>query len=324
MIAVVKDLLIYVTVIAAVVVIPIQLGGYGAVFAAVPPAKLLLARPPAGSLGSYSAYASLAFGSAWALFLYPHSATALLGASGMRVIRRNAAILPAYSVLLGLLALLGFMAIAAKVQALPEFAYGFKKYGNNFSIPAVFLHAFPDWFVGVAFAAIAIGALVPAAIMSIATANIFTRNIYREFFRPFATDAQESQMAKLMSLIVKAGALVFIFLVPLQYALWLQLLGGIWIIQTAPSVLLALYTRLLNGWALLIGWAAGFVLGTWMFFANGSQPVYPLHLWGTTVPCYIAVSAVVVNIGVSAVLSLVLNLVASDHHNDLTVRQDYV
>ena len=324
MIAVVKDLLIYVTVIAAVVVIPIQLGGYGAVFAAVPPAKLLLARPPAGSLGSYSAYASLAFGSAWALFLYPHSATALLGASGMRVIRRNAAILPAYSVLLGLLALLGFMAIAAKVQALPEFAYGFKKYGNNFSIPAVFLHAFPDWFVGVAFAAIAIGALVPAAIMSIATANIFTRNIYREFFRPFATDAQESQMAKLMSLIVKAGALVFIFLVPLQYALWLQLLGGIWIIQTAPSVLLALYTRLLNGWALLIGWAAGFVLGTWMFFANGSQPVYPLHLWGTTVPCYIAISAVVVNIGVSAVLSLVLNLVASDRHNDLTVRQDYV
>ena len=324
MIAVVKDLLIYATVIAAVVVIPIQLGGYGKIFAAVPSAKLLLAKPPAGSLGSYGAYASLAFGSAWALFLYPHSATALLGASGVRVIRRNAAILPAYSVLLGLLALLGFMAMAAKVQGLPEFADGFKKYGNNFSVPAVLLHAFPDWFVGVAFAAIAIGALVPAAIMSIATANIFTRNIYREFFRPFATDAQESQVAKLMSLLVKAGALVFIFLVPLQYALWLQLLGGIWIIQTAPSVLLALYTRLLNGWALLVGWAVGFVLGTWMFFANHSQPVYPLHLWGTTVPCYIAVSAVIVNIGVSVVLSLVLNVVASDRHNDLTIRQDYV
>ncbi|MBV9119006.1 MAG: sodium:solute symporter, partial [Acetobacteraceae bacterium] len=126
------------------------------------------------------------------------------------------------------------------------------------------------------------------------------------------------------SLLVKAGALVFIFLVPLQYALWLQLLGGIWIIQTAPSVLLALYTRLLNGWALLVGWAVGFVLGTWMFFANHSQPVYPLHLWGTTVPCYIAVSAVIVNIGVSVVLSLVLNVVASDRHNDLTIWQDYV
>ena len=34
---------------------------------------------------------------------------------------------------------------------------------------------FPDWFVGVAFAAIAIGALVPAAVMSIAAANLFTR-----------------------------------------------------------------------------------------------------------------------------------------------------
>jgi solute:Na+ symporter, SSS family len=324
MIAVVKDLLIYITVIAAVVVIPMQLGGYGHIFVAVPPAKLLLAKPPAGSLGSYSAYASLAFGSAWALFLYPHSATALLGASGVRVIRRNAAILPAYSVLLGLLALLGFMAIAAKVQGLPEFAYGFRKYSTNFAIPAVLMHAFPDWFVGLAFAAIAIGALVPAAIMSIATANIFTRNIYREFFRPFATDAQESRVAKLVSLIVKAGALIFIFLLPLQFALWLQLLGGIWIIQTAPSVLLALYTRMLNGWALLIGWAVGFVVGTWMFFAGGFTPVYPVHLLGTTVPCYIAVSAVIVNIGVSVVLSLVLNVVASDRHNDLTVTRDYV
>ncbi|MBV8702553.1 MAG: sodium:solute symporter, partial [Acetobacteraceae bacterium] len=79
-----------------------------------------------------------------------------------------------------------------------------------------------------------------------------------------------------------------------------------------------------NGWALLVGWAVGFVLGTWMFFANHSQPVYPLHLWGTIVPCYIAVSAVIVNIGVSVVLSLVLNVVASDRHNDLTIRQDYV
>ena len=141
---------------------------------------------------------------------------------------------------------------------MPEFADGFKRYGNNFAVPALFLAIFPSWFVGVAFAAIAIGALVPAAIMSIACANIFTRNIYRGFINPACTDAAgESQVAKIVSLMVKTGALVFIFALPVPYAIQLQLLGGMWIIQMLPSVMLGLYTRMLNGWALLVGWACG-------------------------------------------------------------------
>ncbi len=323
MIAIVKDLLIYITVIAAIIAVPIHLGGYDKVFAAIPPAKLLLAAPPAGSLGSFSAYATLALGSACALFLYPHSITGILSASSARVVRRNAAILPAYSLMLGLLALVGFMAIAIGVQSMPEFADGFKRYSNNFSVPALFLAMFPSWFVGVAFAAIAIGALVPAAIMSIATANTFTRNIYREFIHPACTDAEESQMAKVVSLVIKAGALVFIFLIPLQYALYLQLLGGVWIIQTMPPVILGLYTRLFNGWALLIGWAVGLVMGTSMAASVNFAPVYPLHILGTTVPCYIALASLVVNVALSAVLSLFLNAVWSDRHKDVTVAGDY-
>ncbi len=324
MIAVVKDVLIYVTVIAAIIAVPLHLGGYGRVFSAVPAAKLLLATPPAGSMGSFSAYATLALGSACALFLYPHSITGILSASSARVVRRNAAILPAYSLLLALLALIGFMAIAVGVQAMPEFAEGFKRYSNNFSVPALFLALFPSWFVGVAFAAIAIGALVPAAIMSIATANTFTRNVYREFINPDCTHAQESQVAKVVSLVIKAGALAFIFFLPLQYALWLQLLGGVWIIQTLPSVILGLYTRLFHGWGLFIGWACGFGLGTLMVVGNNYAPVYPLHILGVTVPCYIALTALAVNLAVSAVVSLVLNLVASDRANDSTVAGDYV
>jgi SSS family solute:Na+ symporter len=279
--------------------------------------------PPAGSYGSFSAYATLSLGSAFALFLYPHSITGILSASSSRVVRRNAAILPAYSLLLGLLALMGFMAIAVGVQSMPEFAGGFKRYSNNFAVPALFLALFPSWFAGVAFAAIAIGALVPAAIMSIATANTFTRNIYREFFNPLCTDTQESQVAKIVSLVIKAGALVFIFALPLQYALWLQLLGGVWIVQTAPAVVLGLYTRFFNGWALLIGWVAGFGLGSWMVASNNFAPVYPLHIAGVSFPCYAALASLIVNIAVSFVLSLVLNQVASDRHQDVTVAEDY-
>ena len=180
-IAIVKDILIYVTAFAAIIVIPIELGGFGKIFAAVPAQKLLLAVPGPNTTGAYSAYATLALGSALALFLYPHSLTGILSASSGHAIRRNAAMLPGYSFMLGLLALFGFFAIAAGVDKLPEYAGGFKQFGNNFAVPALLLHSFPSWFVGIAFAAIGIGALVPAAIMSIAAANLYTRNIHREF-----------------------------------------------------------------------------------------------------------------------------------------------
>ncbi|HEX4553908.1 MAG TPA: sodium:solute symporter, partial [Xanthobacteraceae bacterium] len=153
-IAVVKDILIYVTAFTAVIVIPIQLGGFAKIFAAVPPAKLLLATPGPGTTGAYSSYATLALGSALALFLYPHSLTGILSASSGKAIRRNAALLPSYSFMLGLLALMGFFAIAAGVGNLPEYAAGFKQFGNNFAVPALLLHSFPSWFVGIAFAAI--------------------------------------------------------------------------------------------------------------------------------------------------------------------------
>ena len=324
MIAVVKDTLIYITVFAMVIVIPIELGGYAKMFAMIPPAKLLLAGPKGGNLGQFSAYATLALGSAFALFLYPHTVTGVLSSSGRNVIRRNAAYLPAYSFLLGLLALTGFMALATGVDKLPEFAPQFAHYKSNFAVPALILHAFPDWFAGFAFAAIGIGGLVPAAIMSIAASNLFTRNIYVQFIRPNCTPKQEAQNAKIVSLLVKVGALVFIIFLPLQYAIQLQLLGGIWISQTIPSVIVGLYTRWLNPWALIIGWAAGLVSGTWMVASNGFQSaVFPLAIDGLTIPGYAALFALAINFVVSIVLSLLLNPIRLTRGTDRTSAADY-
>jgi SSS family solute:Na+ symporter len=165
---------------------------------------------------------------------------------------------------------------------------------------------------------------VPAAIMSIATANIFTRNIYREFINPRCTDAQESQVAKIVSLVVKAGALVFIFALDVPYALQLQLLGGVWIIQVLPSVLLGAYLRRLNGWALLVGWAIGITLGTWMSWTlDFKVQVYELHLFGTTVPCFIAVAAGAVNLAVAVVLSLALHPFVRKSETGLATMRDF-
>ena len=313
MIALVKDLMIFVVLFVTIIYLPIKFGGFGAIFAAAH-AKAV-ANPKFFDILSpkqYAAYVTLALGSALALFLYPHSLTGVLSSNSQRVIKRNSALLPIYSLMLGLLALLGYIAIAANVKPLAGF-------GNNGSIPALINASFPAWFAGFAFAAISIGALVPAAVMSIAAANLFTRNIYREYINQNPTDRQESQVAKWTSLVVKLGALIFIVYLPTLYVLNFQLLGGIWILQTLPSVFLGLYTNWFNRWALLIGWAAGMIAGTLMFVAAGLSSVYPV----LGIPMYAAFSAFVLNLLLAIILTPVFEAIGARHGKDLTSPTDY-
>jgi len=324
MIAVVKDILIYITIAAAVIVIPAQMGGFGHIFAAIPAEKLLLKSPDMTSLNGYSAYATLAVGSALALFLYPHSVTAILSSASGNTIRRNMALLPAYSFVLGLLALLGYMAYASGVQNMPEFAPYFKAFGSSFAVPALFLHFFPSWFVGVAFAAIGIGALVPAAIMSIAAANLYTRNVHKEFVNRNMTHEQETNVAKFVSLIVKVGAVAFIIGLPLKFAIQLQLLGGIWIIQTLPAIVLGLYTRKLDYRGLLLGWAVGIGTGTWMALTlKLAGSVFTIHLFGMGIPGYAAVWSLIVNLVVAIVVSVLVHVFGMEKGEDRTRPEDY-
>lgn len=324
LIAIVKDTLIYLTIIAALIVIPTRLGGMSHVFAAVPAGNLLLKPPSEGSLAGYSAYATLALGSAFALFLYPHSITALLSAKSGNTIRRNMAMLPAYTLLLGLIALLGYMALASGVKSMPQFAPYFAQYGTNFAVPALFLYAFPSWFVGVAFAAIAIGALVPAAIMSIAAANLYTRNVHKEFLNKSVSAAQETLIAKRVSLVVKLGALFFVLFLPLQYAIQLQLLGGIWIIQTLPAIVLGLYTRWLDHRGLLIGWFAGIAVGTWMAASTGfKSSVFALHIGSLTMPGYAALYSLFINLVVAVLVTALVKVLGMQPRSDATQPEDY-
>src|SRR5215204_175582 len=247
LIAFVKDTLIYLTIIVAVIVIPSKLGGWDAIFGAAEEkfsAGAGVVLPATGQLG----YATLALGSALALFLYPHSITGVLAASNRDVLKRNMSALPIYSFALGLIALLGYMAIAAGTKPIGT--------DNNTVVPELFQSMFPSWFAGIAFAAIGIGALVPAAIMSIAAANLFTRNIYKEFLKKDATPHQEAQVAKVASLVVKLGAVAAILFLNPQFSIDLQLIGGVIILQTLPSVALGLYTR----------WFAGMAAGLLMVY----------------------------------------------------------
>jgi SSS family solute:Na+ symporter len=316
LIAIVKDVMLYIMVLAAVVIIPLRLGGYGHVFAVAsstlaqhsPPASIIL-RP-----AQYTSYASLAVGSALALMLYPHTITGTLSAGSDRVIRRNAALMPAYNLLLGLIALLGYLAIAAGVHTA----------NTSSAVPLLLTTVFPSWFAGFCLAAIAIGALVPAAIMSIATANLFTRNLYgelihRSFFSAGMTGGQEAAMAKVISLAIKLGALAFVLLVRAQLAIELQLLGGVWILQVFPAVVGGLFSRFFRGPALLWGWLAGMTAGTTMVGSLGLRSsIYPLHFAGHVYGVYAALPALALNLGIAAMVSLLMRISGSAAAEDLS------
>ncbi|MCL6672848.1 MULTISPECIES: monocarboxylate uptake permease MctP [Streptomyces] len=328
LIAFVKDTLIYIVIAVAIIYIPIKLGGFDDIFAKAGQAFSQtnpVTGKPRGALAPAEAtqwtYATLALGSALALFMYPHSITATLSSKNRDVIRRNTTILPLYSLMLGLLALLGFMAIAA----------GVKVTNGQLAIPQLFEDMFPSWFAGVAFAAIGIGALVPAAIMSIAAANLFTRNIYKDFIKPDATPAQETKVSKLVSLLVKVGALVFVLTMDKTVAINFQLLGGIWILQTFPSLVGGLFTRWFHRWALLAGWAVGMVYGTLAAYGVAS-PTNPSqkHFGGSNAEIpgigemgYIGLTAFVLNVVVTVVLTFALKALKAPDGVDETRPEDY-
>ncbi len=333
MIAVVKDVLIYIVIFVAIIHLPGLFGGWNSIFDA---AQAKMAAPsaanPAVPTGTFIpaptqhwAYASLALGSAMALFMYPHSVTAALSSKDRNTGRRNAAILPAYSLLLGLLALLGYIAIKAGTK--PIGLDG--KVNPQLVIPQLFEDHFPSWFTGVAFGAIAVGALVPAAIMSIAAANLFTRNIYKAFLRPDADDAREAKVSKIVSLVTKVGALLFVLLLDKQNALNFQLLGGVWILQTLPSIVFGLFTRWFHRWALLAGWAVGMAYGT--VTAYGGCTACTTRPFGNSLAIvpglgdagYIGLTALVINVVVTVVLTAVLNAARVPNGTDITSQSDY-
>jgi solute:Na+ symporter, SSS family len=329
----VKDTLIYVFVIVAVFYIPTRLGGWGHIFgtaqthmAAINPATKKpngTFIPTSKSVGSTQLdFATLALGSALALFIYPHTITGALATKRRDVVKRNMALLPAYSVLLACIALFGYMALTDKPTAAAV-----KKAGNTqLAVPYLLQHMFPSWLTGISFAAIIIGALVPAAIMAIAAANLFTRNIFKDFFKPDASPRLETRVSQWASLVVKFGALAFAVWLPHTFAINLQLLGGVWILQIFVMLVAGLFTRWFHRWALAIGWAAGMIYGTIAAYnvhsptsshwASSSDIVF-----GHTV--YIGLTALVINVVLSVVLTVVFKAVKAPEGADETLPHQY-
>src|SRR5436190_1945473 len=239
LIAFIKDTLVYLMVIVAVLYLPTKVGGWGHIFGAAETHMKTISpvtHKPTGVFipttgNSQLAFSTLALGSALALMVYPHAVTGVLSTKRRDIIKRNMALLPLYSIMLGFIALLGYV-----------------------------------------------------------------------------------------------GALLFAIELPKTFSITLQLLGGIWILQTFPSIVFGLFTRWFHRYALLAGWLAGMIFGTVAAY-NVSTPTTSHWagsvntLWGHTI--YIGLSAIILNIAVSAVLTLLLRAARVPAGADETLPRQY-
>lgn len=279
--AFIKDIMIYIAVLVAVTVIPMHTGGYAALFSNVAPHEAVL------KAGQGLPYATLALSSALAAFLYPHTLTGILASRSADTIRQNAVYLPVYTIVLGLIVMLGFMAHAA----------GIVTTNNSLVVPMLFQKVFPAWFAGFCLAAIAVGALVPAAVMAIGAANLVTSNLLPAQSNPVMA-------SRMTALVVKVGALLCVLFLNAKFAIDLQLLGGVIILQTFPALILGLTRLRLSTVSMLAGWIIGSVVGLGLCWMDGLKPVHPINLGFVSGNVSTGLLSLGVNIAVVLAISL--------------------
>ncbi|HET9655529.1 MAG TPA: sodium:solute symporter [Kineosporiaceae bacterium] len=300
LVAVVKGVGVFVVTLGCVWAGLHAVGGAGPLFTGAD--TVLRGHPGVGLLlpdGLGSSYVTLAVGSALALLLYPHVLLPAFAARSEDALRRTSIGLLGWTALLAVVALAGTAALARGVRVPAGRA--------ELAVPELVHHALPSPVAGLVLGVIGIGALVPAAVMSVAAASTFASNVYLEYVNPTAVPAQVTQVARVVSVVVKLGALAFVLGLRGRDAITLQLLGGVWILQTLPAVVIGLRVRRLHRYALLAGLGVGVLLGTVLVAAQGFVAVTRISVAGHEVGVYAGLLALVANLAVVLLLTPVLD-----------------
>jgi len=305
--AVFKDILIWITVIALIVVVPLSIGGgdgggFATAFKNVKNQSYITL--PESLVPGYT---TMVLGSALALYLYPHAINGVLSSESAQKLRTSTALLPLYGVGLAIMALMGILVYA--VPSVMNFLSHFPESSRGILVvPSLILYTMPGWFSGIALLGIFVGGLVPAAIMAMSQASLLTRNIIKEI-KPNMSASSEIRITKISSTAFKFVALGFVFTVPATYAISLQLLGGILIVQILPAVFFGLYVKSsLRKEPLIVGLLVGIFSGIYMVEYTNNFGALTSSLFHTTFgSLYVAVIALVFNLIISFGGSAIMN-----------------
>ncbi len=270
-VSVVKDFLMIVAAVAIGVGIPLaHFGGIGPMFAALAHARPQhLTMPGATTDLGHSWFVSTVLLTALGFYMWPHTFSATFTAKSADTLRRNAIVMPLYTLTLALVFFAGF----ATVLILPNLANG------DLALLTVVSRTFPPWFLGLIGGAGALTAMVPAAILILTAATLFAKNLYRPIVAPGMSDDGVARLARAMVILLGvislglairgSGTLVSLLLT--GYAMVTQCFPGVvlglyWKRATGPGVFTGMVVGVLTAVSLmstrldpLLGLNAGFV-----------------------------------------------------------------
>lgn len=230
----------------------------------------------------WAPYLTAAFGFTTSAFVYPHTVMGLLAARSGQTVARTLWLLPLFTLVALILALLAY---AAYALALPV-------HDPNTVTPMVFGALFPHWFTGVAFATLAMAAISPATMLAMAGGALFARTLC-----PGLSPTGQVKAAKAASVSLELAGALLLLGPPFLPAVG-QFFGNIWGLQTAPALLAGLYTSRLTGRGLLAGLVSGVAVSTWLGLTGGVMTVF--HVGDFQVGVMAGVVGLAVNLAVVA------------------------
>ena len=247
-VSVLKDVLMVFAAVTIGIGIPyIHFGGIAPMFAALAhsrPAHLTM--PGATANLGHTWYISTVLLTSLGFYMWPHAFGAAFTAKSGDILRRNAVVMPLYTITLAFIFIVGFTA----VLVVPGLRNG------DLSLLTIVRKSFPPWFLGVIGGAGALTAMVPAAIFILTAATLFAKNLYRPIFAPAMSDDQVAKLARVMVVVL---GLISLLLAIYRSATLVGLLltGYAGVTQFFPGVVLGLYWKRVTTPAVFAGLIAG-------------------------------------------------------------------
>jgi solute:Na+ symporter, SSS family len=270
-VSILKDALMVLGVVTVGIAIPFMyFGGIGPMFAALAHAHPAhLSMPGATANLGHTWYISTTILTSLGCYMWPHMFGTAFTAKSGDTLRRNAVVMPLYTLTLAFVFFAGF----AAVMIAPGLADG------DLALLTVVRRSFAPWFLGVIGAAGALTAMVPAAIFLLTAATLSVKNLYRPLLAPSMTDDRVAALARVMVVVFGVTSLCFA-IYSSTTLVNLLLMGYAGVTQFFPGVVLGLYWKrvtmsgvlsglivgvatamflMLGHWDPWFGWSAGFL-----------------------------------------------------------------
>jgi SSS family solute:Na+ symporter len=213
--------------------------------------------------------------------MWPHYFAASFTARSGKILRRNAVLMPLYSITTPLMLFVGLSA----VLVLPNLNNG------DLSLLAMVRKTFPAWFLGIVGGAGALTAMVAAAIQLLTGATLYAKNLFRPILAPSMSDQKVATLAKFMVLVLTLGALILAIYTS-QSLVSLMLLGFAGISQLFPGVVLGLFSKRVTTSGVFVGMAAGIAIAMFLML-TGRDPYYGLNAGFIALCCNFVLTGVI-------------------------------